>query len=508
MLELKQKITQEEALKKLKENGRCAILRPTGFGKTVIMCRIAKMYDRVLYVYPTEIIRQTAKKHLAGKEVDWMTYTRLGKYHTNPEDIAVYLSDNYDLVVFDEIHHMGAKNTRASIERILEVFEELNSNTKIVGGTATPKRMDGYDVIDNFFNNSLVSFYGINNAIEDGVIPKPYYVYALDGYEVFIKQIRKVEQRAKVDKKDVKVDLRTIEGQIANILNAPSIIKDTVNTVFTNTPPAYMRFMVFLSTKSMIQAKLAEVEHWFIQAFPDYTIRTTVVHSGKEFADNVYTLDKLGKPNKTVDLVVSINMLNEGYHLSDITGVVMLRPTVSNTVYTQQIGRCLQVYMKHNPIIFDFVQNIEVQSIFDLDVSTPTRKHTDEDSLSFEEQLDRLGAIDPKNLYITNKIAEASKVMRKIDNLQSTKVERAIIRDRKTYKAPAEYLAKKYKLQMWEVILILLKYDDELKATGLSVSEADNRKSKDHTGKTELNGFIDQLNKAKKKSKTTKPESK
>lgn len=497
--------TQAEAIRKLEETGRCAILRPTGFGKTVIMCRIAKTYNRVLYIYPTEIIRQTAMKHLGAKEVDWMTYTKLGKYHKNPEDIAVYLSKNYDLVVFDEIHHMGAKNTRASIERILELFEELNSNTKIIGGTATPKRMDGYDVIDNLFNNSLVSFYGINNAIEDGIIPKPHYVYALDGYEVFIKQLRKVEKKAKGDKKDVKVDLRTIEGQIANILNAPSIIKDTVNTVFMRKLPAYMRFMVFFSTKEMVQIKLEEVKHWFIQAFPDYNIRTTVVHSGTGFADNVYALDGLGKPNKTVDLVVSINMLNEGYHLSDITGVVMLRPTLSNTVYTQQIGRCLQVYMEHNPIIFDFVQNIEVQSIFDLDVATSTRKHTSDESLSFAEQLDRLGAIDPKNLYITNKIAEASKVMRKIDNLQSTKVEMAIIKDRKKYKAPAEYLAKKYKLQMWEIILILLKYDDELNSIGLSVSEADNRKSQDHTGKTVLNGFKDHFDTAKKKSKTTKP---
>ena len=81
VLEKRQKETELNAISVLKEPGKCAILRPTGFGKTVIMCRIAQRYRRVLYVYPTEIIRQTAMRYLGQKSVSWITYTRLGKYH-------------------------------------------------------------------------------------------------------------------------------------------------------------------------------------------------------------------------------------------------------------------------------------------------------------------------------------------------------------------------------------------------------------------------------------------
>lgn len=40
-------------------------------------------------------------------------------------------------------------------------------------------------------------------------------------------------------------------------------------------------------------------------------------------------------------LLYCIDMLNEGVHVDDIDGVILLRPTVSPIIYMQQIGRCL-----------------------------------------------------------------------------------------------------------------------------------------------------------------------
>ena len=34
-------------------------------------------------------------------------------------------------------------------------------------------------------------------------------------------------------------------------------------------------------------------------------------------------------------------MLNEGLHVEDISGVIMLRPTDSRIIYLQQLGRAL-----------------------------------------------------------------------------------------------------------------------------------------------------------------------
>lgn len=58
-------------------------------------------------------------------------------------------------------------------------------------------------------------------------------------------------------------------------------------------------------------------------------------------------------------LLFCIDMLNEGVHVDDVRGVILLRPTVSPIIYKQQIGRALSASKKTHPVIFDIVLNIE-----------------------------------------------------------------------------------------------------------------------------------------------------
>ena len=54
--------TYEEAVKLLaKKPHKCAIIRPTGFGKTGILTKIIKSgkYKHILYLYPAEVVRST-----------------------------------------------------------------------------------------------------------------------------------------------------------------------------------------------------------------------------------------------------------------------------------------------------------------------------------------------------------------------------------------------------------------------------------------------------------------
>ena len=52
-------------------------------------------------------------------------------------------------------------------------------------------------------------------------------------------------------------------------------------------------------------------------------------------------------------------MLNEGVHIDGVSGVILLRPTVSPIIYKQQIGRALAAGSKKNSVIIDVVNNIE-----------------------------------------------------------------------------------------------------------------------------------------------------
>lgn len=67
-------------------------------------------------------------------------------------------------------------------------------------------------------------------------------------------------------------------------------------------------------------------------------------------------------------------MLNEGIHVDDVDGVILLRPTVSPIIYLQQIGRALSAGSKNQPVIFDLVNNFD--SLYCIDcLKTRCRKH-------------------------------------------------------------------------------------------------------------------------------------
>ena len=50
-------------------------------------------------------------------------------------------------------------------------------------------------------------------------------------------------------------------------------------------------------------------------------------------------------------------MLNEGLHLENISGVLLLRPTRSSIVWHQQIGRAIEANNTNTPVIIDAVNN-------------------------------------------------------------------------------------------------------------------------------------------------------
>ena len=62
--------TYEEAMALLKKYKKCAIIRPTGFGKTGILTKIIKggKYKKILYLYPADVVRQAVFNFYYGKK--------------------------------------------------------------------------------------------------------------------------------------------------------------------------------------------------------------------------------------------------------------------------------------------------------------------------------------------------------------------------------------------------------------------------------------------------------
>ncbi len=476
ILEQRNRETYTEAIKILNNTGKCAILRPTGFGKTVIMAQISRRYKKVLYVYPTEIVHKHMKELVdklnsndgLGSNITYMTYSYLGKMHDKLAELVVtILKNKYDLIIFDELHHMGAR----LVKETLKILELLDGKIHILGGTATPDRMDGFDIIGKYFENSITSFYGIDNLVEDGLIPPPYYVYSFEGEKMVVEWFRQLGIKYK--KTGMKVDLRKKETQVKKILNAPIIIKNAVNEVYDNIPPQYMRFMVFFSTKKILSAKVKEVVKWFKIAFPQYIVNEPlIIHSGLEEKQNIEKIQDLKNEPNTIDLIFSINMLNEGYHADSITGCILLRPTQSQAIYTQQVGRSLQVGMEWAPIIIDFVDNLNTHALFGVN----TRQIIPTTNNKLVDDINKLNVISDEHIIIKDKIAEVKRIMKKLNSeVLKVSMEKDIIKEREEHFTRAADIAERFDIPVYKVLQVLYKHNDRLasRVVDMSIQEED-----------------------------------
>lgn len=62
------------------------------------------------------------------------------------------------------------------------------------------------------------------------------------------------------------------------------------------------------------------------------------------------------RPN-AVDAFLCVDMMSQGHHFDDLTGIVMQRKTSSPVKYTQQIGRCMSVANFNDMFVLDLVGN-------------------------------------------------------------------------------------------------------------------------------------------------------
>lgn len=390
--------TYKEAVSLLNEYGKCAIIRPTGFGKTGILTRFIRSgkYKKILYLYPSEVVKNTVLNFYYGNSkesipdtitnVTFMTYMKLTQL--NEKDFKA-LKD-IDLIICDECHRLGASETMNGINELISTFP----NVHLLGATATPERMDMIDEIAMFFDDRVTSKYTLHNAIQDGIIKKPYYVF--NGYgssdPETLAQIKK-DARIEIDKipdaQDRKYALELLNAkfiEVAKLHNMKRVIPETLEEA--NIDTNYQKYIVFFSGFSHIRRKKSEVKSWFKKAFPEHTIKElTITSETSEYRKNVNHLDELTYKDKHIDLIYSCDMLNMGYHVDNLTGVIMYRGTFSNIIYSQQLGRVLSTGNSMPNVVFDIVDNIHRKSLYSTLANSQASSALTEDELKEYNEL-------------------------------------------------------------------------------------------------------------------------
>jgi len=389
--------TLMDAREKLQKKHKVVVLRCTGFGKTYLATELIKDYKKVLYVYPAEIIKSTVENRymdLVDKEDEYgadeetintskaiskipnctmMTYMKLAIL--KDDEIEDLLKQKYDLIIFDEAHRMGGRKAKYNIERILGRLKKTN----YIGLTATPIRSDGMDIASIFFNNVMVYPYSIIDAMRDGIIKSPNYVYC--AYDT-CNSPKKLTETALTVGEEIGDDpvrstifkSRVLEAGKIDEIDMSEIIKEYCDK-YTST--SYMKFIVFFSSINQMDSKLDDVISWFEVAYPDHKINTMRVSSknSKESKDVGKRLNSLKRRKNNIDIIACIDMLNMGYHVNNISGILMYRGTSSNIIYVQQFGRALSSGSSKTPLVFDIVDNIHRKAVFDIRPSYCKRKN-------------------------------------------------------------------------------------------------------------------------------------
>ena len=268
-----------------------------------------------------------------------MTYSKLSRVGNTVNQLI----KDFDLIIFDECHRMGA--TKA-FPVIAEMFKHKDKH--FIGATATPEQMDGVDIIQHFFDNIVTEKYTLHEAIMDGVIKRPIYTYC--SYNI---------------KSDICVNINDddeLKGKVielSNLFNIPSILKRVTDKYVTD--KSYMRYIAFFSTIESLYKHEKEVKGWFKKAFPGYKINIMPVTS-ESGNTGINDIQKLEIKKKTIDIILAVDMLNMGYHIPELTGIILYRATQSNTIFIQQLGRALND--TESKLVFDIVNNLHTAPIY------------------------------------------------------------------------------------------------------------------------------------------------
>ena len=353
--------TIKNILEIYKTSNKCCAIQATGTGKTFLILRLLEIYNdegksAVIFAPNREIIKQTKKrmKKFGLNNAIFYTYQKLARM--TDEEISAM---EFDLIVCDELHRTGAKTWGQKFE----VLVNSHPDSKVFGVTATPLRCaDGRDMAEEYFDGNKACDISLAEALVREIIPvMPLYVSALYTFEEEYQNMSdKIEKgnNSVEEKVELQKELLAAKQQLEKANGVPEIIKKYI----TNYNGKYL---VFCKDKKHLYDMKDVVVGWFREAgydgkifeYPYYSNSSAVKKNLENFENN---------KEEGLKLLFIIDKLNEGLHLEEVHGCILLRTTVSNIIYYQQIGRAIDAGSNEQRVILDLVSNFNSLKSFNL----------------------------------------------------------------------------------------------------------------------------------------------
>ena len=341
------------ATKMLHEKGKAAIVHPTGTGKSFIGFKLCENnpHKIICWLSPSEYIFKTQLENLSKaadgytpNNIRFITYAKLMNMSEEEMDEI-----QPDYIILDEFHRCGAEQWGAGVNKLLHIF----TDTPVLGLSATAIRyLDNQrDMSDELFDGNIASEMTLGEAIVRGILNPPKYVLSVFSYQ---KDLESYQKRVHTAKSKA---VRDAAAKYLEALRRALEKADGLDVIFDkHMTERTGKYIVFCANVEHMREMIKHSSEWFSKVDGDPHIYTA--YSDNPETSKAFLSFKKDNSNH-LKLLYCIDMLNEGVHVDDISGVILLRPTVSPIIYKQQIGRALAAGKKTNAVIFDIVLNIE-----------------------------------------------------------------------------------------------------------------------------------------------------
>ena len=235
-----------------------------------------------------------------------------------------FSDDEFDYIVVDEVH----KSAADTYKKIISYF-----NPKfLLGMTATPWRSDDKDIFE-LFDNNIVHEVTLQDALNNNLVC-PFHYYGI------------------IDKDEVGLYNKTSDKNFNCLTSnerARHIIEKSEEYGYSGDS---LKSLVFCS--SLKEAK--ELARIFTRmGRPSLALSGEVSTENREDA-----IDRLVNDNRNdkLEYILSYDIFNEGIDIPEINQIILIRPTKSAIVFTQQLGRGLRIDdSKEFVVILDFIGN-------------------------------------------------------------------------------------------------------------------------------------------------------
>ena len=341
----KMQIEFVSGLQKLRNAGeqKALLISATGTGKTyasAFALREENPKKALFVVHREQIAKQSIKSYkkvfgntktfglISGTSKDYeadylfSTMQMMAKQEVRER----FARDEFETIIIDEVHRAGAE----SYKKIMEYF----TPKFWLGMTASPDRMDGFDIYE-LFDHNIAYEIRLQQALEENLLC-PFHYFGITDLEI---------------NGEVFDDSSGVRS-FANLVCDSRVDYVLEKANYYGFCGDRVKGLVFCSRKD--EAKELSEKFNTRGYHTEYLCGDDSQERREECIERLTNDERYD----TLDYIFTVDIFNEGVDIPEINQVIMLRPTESPIVFIQQLGRGLRkAEDKEYVVILDFIGN-------------------------------------------------------------------------------------------------------------------------------------------------------